>query len=211
MEFIDISLALSPQLPTWPGNAAYELQPVKRIASGDSSNVSRAVLGTHTGTHIDAPRHFLDGGEGVDELRLADLIGRCTVAEVKVAPGRHPIEVSDIQRAAGTPPAERLLLKTPNSQLWGTSAFTPDFAYLSPDAAQWMVGAGVRLVGIDYLSIEEFRKEGAPTHHILLGAGVIIVEGLNLARVTPGIYELICLPLRLERSDGSPARVILRR
>jgi arylformamidase len=209
-KFFDISLPLTPQLPTWPGNARYEFQPVKRIASGDSSNVSRVVLGTHSGTHIDAPRHFFDQGRTVDELPLDQLVGPCLVVELELEPGRTPITAGDLQRAVGAGRPERLLLKTPNSGLWGTRDFTPDFAYLSPEAAEWVVASGIRLVGIDYLSIEEFRRSGAPTHHILLGAEVIIIEGLNLADVSPGAYDLACLPLRLVGSDGAPARVILR-
>jgi arylformamidase len=209
-KIIDISLPLSPRLPTWPGNAPYEFHPVKRMASGDSSNVSQIVLGTHSGTHVDAPRHFFDDGRTVDALPLEQLVGACVVVELSVAPGRTPITTADLRRVVPAPAPERLLLKTPNSRLWGTSDFTPDFSYLAPDAAEWMVSAGIRLVGIDYLSIEEFKRSGAPTHHILLGAGVIIIEGLNLAAVEPGEYELTCLPLRLVDSDGAPARVILR-
>lgn len=209
-KIIDISLPLSSRLPTWPGNAPYQFEPVKRMASGDSANVSRVVLGTHSGTHVDAPRHFMDAGRAVDELPLDSLIGPCRVVDVPVAPGRSPITAAEIARGAGSPPARRLLLKTPNSSLWSSGAFTPDFAYVTPEAARWIVNAGVRLVGVDYLSIEEFKKPGAPAHHILLEAGVVIIEGLNLAAVTPGDYELVCLPLRIEDSDGAPARVVLR-
>ena len=210
MKILDISLPLSGQLPTWPGNPRYEFHPVKRLASGDSSNVSRLEIGTHSGTHVDAPRHFLDQGRTVDELPLHELIGPCLVVEPGVAPGRTPITEAVLERALAGRRPERLLLKTPNSRLWRTSDFTPDFAYLDPEAAQWAVSAGVRVVGIDYLSVEEFKRSGAPTHHILLDAGVVIIEGLNLADVEPGEYELICLPLRIAGSDGAPARVILR-
>lgn len=209
-KIIDVSLPYSPRLPTWPGNAPYEFQPVKRLASGDSSNVSRIQLGTHSGTHVDAPRHFLNDGRSVDQLDLAGLVGPCLVAEIPVAPGRMPITPVDLERAVGRAAPERLLLKTPNSRLWSTSDFSPDFAFISPEAARWLVTSGVRLVGIDYLSVEEFRKPGAPTHHVLLSAGVIIIEGLNLAHVEPGRYELVCLPLLLEGSDGAPARAILQ-
>jgi arylformamidase len=210
MKTFDISLPLSPRLPTWPGNPPFELEPRQRMASGASANVSRLVLGTHSGTHVDAPRHFFDGRAGVDELPLDELVGSCRVVEIDVPPGRHPIGVSEIQRGAGGPPPRRLLLKTANSRLWNGAPFTSEFIYVTPEAAEWLVASGVRLVGVDYLSIEEFRKPGAPAHRTLLGAGVVIVEGLNLANVPPGPYELICLPLRIEGSDGSPARVILR-
>jgi arylformamidase len=209
MKIIDISLPLSGQVPIWPGNAGYGLEPVKRMASGDSSNVSKLVIGTHTGTHVDAPRHFLDSGTDVAGLALTDLLGPCTVAEIPAPSGRVSLGAPAIERAAGSPVPRRLLLKTPNSRLWAGEGFSPDFASVSPEAAQWLVTNGVRLVGIDYLSIEAFKNPGAPTHHILLGAGVIIVEGLNLADVAPGAYELVCLPLPLVGSDGAPARVIL--
>jgi arylformamidase len=211
MKILDVSLPLSDGLPTWPGNAPYEFHAVKRMASGAASNVSQIVLGTHSGTHVDAPRHFFDEGRTVDELPLEQLVGSCLVADIAVPPGRSPVTAADLEQAVAGRPPERLLLKTPNSRLWGTADFTPDFAYVAPDAAEWMVRSGIRLVGIDYLSIEEFKKSGAPTHHILLGAGVVIIEGLNLAHVEPGEYELTCLPLLVEGSDGAPARVILRR
>jgi arylformamidase len=211
MKILDISLPLSPRLPTWPGNAPFRFEPVKRMSAGDSANVSRVQLGTHSGTHVDAPRHFVDSGRPVDELALDDLIGPCRVAEIAVPPGRSPISAEAVRHGAGAPPATRLLLKTPNSSLWTSGAFTPDFAYVTPDAAQWIVTAGIRLVGIDYLSIEGFKTPGAPTHHLLLGAGIVIIEGLNLANVEPGEYELVCLPLPIEGSDGAPARVVLRR
>jgi arylformamidase len=214
MPIIDISLPLSAQLPTWPGNAPFEWTPVKRLASGGSSNVSRLVLGSHSGTHVDAPRHFFDDGEGVGELSLDVLMGPCRVVEVEgdtfpAGQGRG-IGLPELRRAAGSPP-ERLLLKTRNSTLWARDDFSPDFASLTPEAAAWAVAHGVRLVGIDYLSIERFKSPGAPTHHTLLAAAVVVIEGLNLADVAPGAYELICLPLRIPGADGAPARVVLRR
>ena len=209
MRFVDISLPLSPHLPTWPGNTSFQLDPVKRLAKGDSANVSRFVSGTHSGTHVDAPRHFLDDGAGVDELSLEDLIGPCAVVELDVADGSS-VSGEELQRAVGTPPASRLLLKTANSKLWRRAEFTPRFVSLAPDAAEWLVAEGVRVIGIDYLSIETFRRPGAPAHHALLAARIVIIEGLDLADVVPGSYELICLPLRLAGADGSPARVVLR-
>ncbi len=210
MKILDISLPLSPSLPVWPGNPPFEFHAVQRMAQGGSSNVSRVVMGTHTGTHVDAPRHFFDGGPGVDELPLDELVGPCDVVEIGGPRGRQPIGVADLQRATGARPPRRLLLKTANSSLWDGRGFTSDFVYVSPEAAEWLVDAGVRVLGVDYLSVEEFKKRGAPTHHTLLGAGVVVIEGLNLATVVPGSYELICLPLRIAGSDGSPARVILR-
>lgn len=213
MPFLDISLPLTADLPAWPGSPTVRLEPVDRRARGDAANTSRLVLGSHSGTHVDAPRHFLDEGPGVDALPLDTLIGPCEVVEAgpdSPAGTNGGIGAAALQRSAGTPTPRRLLLKTSNSELWSRPAFTPDFVYLEPDAAEWLVASGVRLVGVDYLSIERFKRPGAPAHHILLRAGVVIVEGLNLAGVAPGSYELICLPLRLPGADGSPARVILR-
>lgn len=212
MEFIDISVPISSLIPVWPGNPGVDIEPVSRIANGASSNVSRMSLGTHTATHIDAPRHFLAGGAGVDELSLADLVGPCQVVEIATAADAPDgITAADLQRACGGSPPPRLLLKTRNSRLWDGRGFSREFAHLTPDAAEWIVGAGVRVVGIDYLSIERFKAPGAPVHRTLLGAGVIIIEGLNLAAVTPGSYELMCLPLLVSGADGAPARAILRR
>jgi arylformamidase len=209
MQIIDISVPISSQMPTWPGNPATQISAFKRIAQGASSNVSQVMLGSHTGTHVDAPRHFLDGRAGVDELPLDVLIGPCRVLELPDATG---ITADDLRAAAaGSPPGARLLLKTRNSALWDGRPFSSDFAHLTPDGAEWLVAAGVRLVGIDYLSIERFKAQGAPVHHILLGADVVIIEGLNLANVTAGPYEMICLPLKLAGADGAPARVVVSR
>ncbi|HSL20731.1 MAG TPA: cyclase family protein [Vicinamibacterales bacterium] len=207
MKIIDISQLLSSRIHVWPGNPPFALEPVQSIAGGDSANVSRLVLGSHTGTHVDAPRHFFAEGVGVDELALAQLIGPCRVVDTG---GTRNITAADLQRAVGPIAPERLLLKTGNGRLWQQPGFSTEFAHLTADAAQWVVTAGVRLVGIDYLSIEEYHKPGAPAHHALLGAGVIVIEGLDLAAVAPGTYELICLPLRIAGADGAPVRAVLR-
>lgn len=206
MTFIDVSVPLSAAVPTYPGNPQFELTPVKRLAAGDSANVSRLFLGTHTGTHIDAPRHFFDAGVGVDALPLELLIGPAQVVEV----GGRAIEPEGLRHVdlSGT---VRLLLKTRNSALWQSPEFSREYAFLTERAARHLVAQGVKVVGIDYLSVEEFRKPGAPAHHVLLGNGVIIIEGLNLSQVEPGVYEMICLPLRIVGGDGAPARVVLKR
>jgi arylformamidase len=203
----DVTLPLTDSLPTYPGDPAFELAAVKRIAEGASSNVSRLTLGTHAGTHVDAPRHFFDDGMDAAELPLDVLIGQARVVAIDAARAIEPSHLAP--GAIGS--ATRLLLKTRNSTLWRSRDFRPDFSFLSEQGARRLVAAGVRLVGIDYLSIEEFKKPGAPAHRALLGAGVVIIEGLNLAGVEPGDYELYCLPLRLVGADGAPARVVLRR
>jgi arylformamidase len=204
---LDVSVPLSTGIPAYPGNPAFELHAVKRIAAGGSSNVSRVVMGTHTGTHVDAPLHFLDGGMPIDELSLDLLIGRAHVIDVR---HRGGITAADLA-AAGLREDIRVLLKTPNSAFWGASEFREDYTYLTEAGARYLVDQGVKLVGIDYLSIEQFKKTGAPAHRALLAQGVIIIEGLNLAEAEPGTYEMFCLPLRIAGADGAPARVVLKR
>lgn len=205
--FIDVSVPLAAGLPAYPGNPAFELQPVKRIAEGGSSNVSRLVLGTHTGTHVDAPWHFFDEGPGADALALELLIGRARVLSIarRGGIGREDLE------GAGLREDIRVLLKTANSGFWGGDAFRTDYAHLTESGAKYLVEQGVKVVGIDYLSIEEFKKPGAPAHRALLSAGVVIIEGLNLAAAEPGTYDMYCLPLRVTGADGAPARVVLKR
>jgi arylformamidase len=205
--FIDVSVPLVNGIPAFPGNPEFELQPVKRIAEGASSNVSRLVLGTHTATHIDAPLHFFDGMAGAESLPLELLLGRARVVEIAKRGG---IGRSDLA-AAGLREDLRVLLKTPNSALWNTAAFHQDYTFLDESGALYLLEQGVKVVGIDYLSIEQFKKAGAPTHRALLAQGVIIIEGLNLADVDPGMYEMYCLPLPIRGGDGAPARVVLKR
>ena len=204
---LDVSVPLAPGLPAYPGNPEFELQPIKRIAEGGSSNVSRVVMGTHTGTHVDAPRHFFDGTAGVDGLALDLLIGRAHVVDM---PRRGGITVDDLTRA-GLREDLRVLLRTPNSALWNGTAFKQDYTYLTEDGARYLAAQGVKVVGIDYLSVEQFKKAGAPAHRALLSQGVIIIEGLNLSDAEPGMYEMYCLPLRIAGGDGAPARVVLKR
>jgi arylformamidase len=205
--FLDVSVPLAAGIPTYPGNPAFELDPVKRLADGASSNVSRLVIGTHTGTHVDAPRHFFDEGIAVDALALDLLIGRARVIDL---PRRGGITADDLA-AAGLREDLRVLLKTPNSALWNGSAFREDYTHLTEDGARYLVEQGVKVVGIDYLSVEQFKKPGAPAHRALLSAGTVIIEGLDLSDAEAGMYELYCLPLRVAGADGAPARVVLKR
>ncbi len=207
MKLIDVSVPLDPALPTYPGNTPFSLESIKRLARGDSSNVSTVHMSVHAGTHVDAPRHFFDSGSGAESLPLDILCGRARVVELTV---RSAITAQDL---AGFDLREdvRLLLKTQNSRLWGSPAFHDGFIGVAESAARFLVDRGVKLVGVDYLSVEPFKTPGAPSHHVLLGAGTIIIEGLNLRDVDPGTYEMFCLPLPIVGSDGAPARVILRR
>jgi arylformamidase len=205
---IDVSVLLRPGLPTYPGNQPFEFEAVKRIANGDSANVSKVLMGTHSGTHVDAPRHFFDDGPGVDALPLDLLMGRTRVIDVPVRGGITEQHLA----SAGLREDLRVLLRTPNSALWNTDdGFHEDYTYIAENGARYLVEQGVKVVGVDYLSVEQFRKPGAPAHHALLGGGVVIIEGLDLSEAEAGAYEMYCLPLRIEGSDGAPARVVLRR
>jgi arylformamidase len=209
MRVHDVTAPLREDLPTWPGEEGLRRRVVKDLAKGDSSTVSHLSLGAHTGTHIDAPVHFIDGGTGIDALALDALVGPALVAGLEELQG--PITAGDLE-AAVPDGAERLLLKTRNSG-WSASdtSFRQDFVALDPSAAEWCVSHDVRLVGIDYLSIEPFGsgRQGHPVHRALLGAGVVIVEGLDLAATDPGRYVVAALPLAVPGSDGAPARVVL--
>ena len=207
MRLIDVSVPLDAQLPTYPHNTPFSLEPIKRIARGDSSNVSALHMSAHTGTHVDAPRHFFDQGAGTESLALELLIGRARVIEIDSRAGiaaedLAPLDLSD---------DIRVLIKTHNSRLWGSPEFHQDYVGVTDSGAKYLVAHGIKVVGVDYLSVEKFHNPGAPAHHVLLGAGTIVIEGLNLHEVDPGVYEMFCLPLRVVGSDGAPARVVLRR
>jgi len=207
MKLIDVSVPLDANLPSYPGNTPFTLEPIKRIAQGGSSNVSSIHLSAHSGTHVDAPRHFFDSGPGTEALALDMLMGRTRVIELTT---RKAITAEDL---SGFDLSEdiRLLIKTANSRLWGSPEFHADYVGVGESAAKHLVEHGIKVVGVDYLSVEALHTPGAPAHHTLLGAGVIVIEGLNLRDVEPGIYEMFCLPLAIVGSDGAPARVVLRR
>ena len=205
---VDVSVLLAPGLATYPGNPPFAIAPVHRIADGHSSNNSQLTMGTHTGTHVDAPLHFFDGRPGVDAMPLELLIGRARVIDL---PHRGGITEAHLA-AAGLREDLRVLLRTPNSALWNTSdGFHTDYTYLTEGGAKFLVGQGVKVVGVDYLSVEQYKKAGAPAHKALLGSDVIIIEGLNLSEAEAGQYEMYCLPLRVAGADGAPARVVLKR
>ncbi len=207
MKLIDVSVALDATLPTYPGNTPFSLEAIKRIARGDSSNVSSLHMSAHAGTHVDAPRHFLDDAPGAEALPLEMLMGRTRVVEIE---SRRGISAEDLQPIDFAEDI-RVLFKTPNSRLWGSAEFHAAFVGITQSGARFIVDHGIKVVGVDYLSVEPYKTPGAPAHHVLLGGGTIVIEGLNLRDVEPAIYDMICLPLRLVGSDGAPARVVLRR
>jgi arylformamidase len=206
MKLIDITVPLDSNLPVYPGNTPFTLEPIKRIARGDSSNVSTLHMSAHAGTHVDAPRHFLDDGGGVDALPIELLCGRARVVEITSRRGIGPDDLSESDLSEDI----RLLIKTHNSRLWGSAEFRSDYIGMTEAGARYLVERGVKVLGVDYLSVEEFKTPGAPAHHVLLGGGTIVIEGLNLRDVEPGTYDLFCLPLRIVGADGAPARVVLR-
>jgi arylformamidase len=208
MTIYDISVPLGEDTPVYPGDPPIEIIEHTSMADGDSSNVTHLSLGAHSGTHIDAPFHFSRQGKRIDELALDIFFGQAQVVEVSARDGYVTRDELIEQVEEGT---ERLLLKTANSRLWQKSGFEKGFVHLSLKAAEWIVKAGIKLVGIDYLSIEKFDSPDHAVHRMLLENSVVILEGINLFYVPPGTYKLICLPLRIKGGDGSPARAILIR
>ena len=207
MKLIDVSVPLDAQLPTYPHNTPFSLEAIKRIARGDSSDVSTLHMSAHSGTHVDAPRHFFDEGAGTESLPLELLMGRTRVIEVGSRTGVTAEDLAGFDLSDDI----RVLIKTHNSQLWGSPAFHTDYVGVTESGAKHLVDHGIKVVGVDYLTVEVFKNPGAPAHHALLGAGTIVIEGLDLRDVEPGIYDMCCLPLRIVGSDGAPARVVLRR
>ncbi|HEY0099036.1 MAG TPA: cyclase family protein [Pyrinomonadaceae bacterium] len=212
MPIYDISVAISPETtPTYPGDPAIEIVSWAAIARGDAANVTFLHMGAHTATHVDAPAHFIEHAPQVSAMPLDALIGEARVVELD-----ETIECINASHVAAHVPAgtTRVLFKTRNSNFWRSEgrAFRPDFTHLTLEGARALKERGVRLVGIDYLSIEKFKSETFETHTTLLSAGVVIVEGLDLHEVTAGLYELICLPLKIAAGsgDGAPARAVLR-
>jgi arylformamidase len=206
---IDVSLPIGADMLTWPGDPPVAVHPRSRMSNGDSANVSEIVMGSHTGTHVDPPFHFIDGAPTIDEVPLDALVGDAVVVDLRgIGDEITPDHLQTL--AAGT---QRVLFRTDNSALWEQDhvEFPDSYTSLSLEAARWLVQRRVRLVGTDFLSIERKGAPGHPVHVALLEAGVVIVEGLNLSGVEPGAYALTCLPLRVKGGDGAPARALLSR
>jgi arylformamidase len=205
--WIDISAPIYSGMVHWPGDPAVLIERVHELARGDAANVSKLELGAHTGTHMDAPRHFLADGAGLDEMPLDATIGPARVIGIEHPQAVLPAELE----GHNLQPGERVLFRTRNSErCWNNDQFVEDYVYISAAAARFLVQRQVRTVGIDYLSVGGYVHDGVETHQILLGAGIWLIEGLKLSAVKPGAYELICLPLRVVGADGAPARAILR-
>jgi arylformamidase len=208
VDYIDVTTPLRPGMPVYEGDPPVALERVAGLASGGVCNLSRLDFSLHSGTHIDAALHFIDGAPGVEATPLDALIGDAYVADATAVSGQiDAAALRGLQIPAG---CKRVLFKTTNSGLWESDAFSRDFVALTADAARELVRRGVRLAGIDYLSIAPFA-DPAPTHVALLEAGVVVLEGLDLRSVQPGPYRLLCLPLLVPGADGAPARTLLQR
>lgn len=207
-EVIDISVGLHDDMPVWPGSAGFRRTWTARLEQGDSANVSRFEADIHAGTHIDAPLHFVRDGIAANEIELDALLGTAYVAELGSV---DQITARALDRLQLPGHVRRLLLRTSNSLWWksGVREFRPDYVALARDAASWVAGRGIKTLGVDYLSVQRFG-DGPETHQILLGAGVVIIEGLDLSQAPEGFYELLCLPLKLIGAEGAPARAVLR-
>ena len=207
-DWIDVSVPLHSGMVHWPDNPPVRIEYMLHMSRGDICNVSTLSMGSHTATHMDAPFHFLPQGKWLHEMPLDAAIGRARVIEIRDPESIKPGELRSHNIRLG----ERLLFKTKNStRCWKTDTFVEDFVYLSQEAARYLASVGVLTVGIDYLSVGGYTKDGVETHRALLEADIWIIEGLDLSQVEPGMYELICLPLRIDGSDGAPARAILRK
>jgi arylformamidase len=211
MKIYDVTVPISNQTPVYEGDPAVKIETSNAISRGDAANVTGLCFGAHTATHVDAPNHFIEGTRKVHELDLEKLIGDVRVVEVDA--DIIAISAADVKNAY-LQGVERVLFKTRNSQFWNDlqQKFRKDFTYLEPEAAQELVDLGIKLVGIDYLSVEKFSSQDFATHIVLLEKEVVIIEGLDLREVPAGDYELICLPLKIisDTGDGAPARTILR-
>ena len=207
MEWIDISVPLKTGMVHWPGDPKVSIKRVRDAEKGDRNTLSEMCMGAHSGTHMDAPLHFVRGGAGIDRFPLDIAIGRAKVIEIGDVESikTEELERHDIRRG------ERILFKTKNSShVWQSDEFVEDFVHISIEAAVFLAERGVGLIGVDYLSVGGYKRDGSEVHQTLLGAGIWLIEGLDLFKVSAGEYELVCLPLKIVDGDGAPARAVVR-
>ena len=204
---LDVTVPITNSMPVWPGDPQVRLSPKSHLSRDKSHTVKLTAIemGSHTGTHVDAPYHFVEGGKRLHEIPLEQLTGKATVLEIA---GVRSIGLGNLEHLKWDG-IERVLFKTDNSKHWQDGKFYEEFIYLEPDGAEFLVQRGIQLVGIDYLSIDKFKSERHPTHFALLTRDIVILEGLNLSKVPAGEYTLLALPLNLQDADGAPSRVIL--
>jgi len=206
MKLYDATLAIHEKMVIFPGDPPFKKEPVSQTQTGDDVNLTRITMGTHLGTHVDPPAHFIENGATVDQLSLETLVGPGVVADLR---GCSQIDRRALEKAS-IADTKRVLMKTDNGPLLLEPPFHQDYVHLTEDGARYLVECKVCLVGIDYLSIEHHENPGSPVHHLLLEAGVLVVEGVHLLEIPPGEYEVLCLPLKIKGADGAPARVLLR-
>lgn len=208
MKIHDITLTINPEMPVWPGDMPVWLERVKKIEEGETDNLSQIKMGVHTGTHLDAPYHFVNEGVKIDEMPLETFMGACQV--IQVGDQVDIVTAEEIKLAKVDPGIPRILIKSRNSREWlkPNPPFNRDFVGISVDGAEALVKLGMKFVGIDYLSVAPFSM-GKPVHDVLLKAGMALLEGADLSRVKPGVYTLVCLPLKLGATEGSPTRAVL--
>lgn len=205
--WIDVTVGLKDGMPHWPGDPACKIRRVVSMDDGAVCNLTHLSMSAHTATHMDAPRHFIADGQTMEQMPMEAVIGRCRVIEMKSRSQISAKELQSLRLRRG----ERVLFKTRNSaRSWKMDEFDKDFVSIRQDAAAYLVEREVMTVGVDYLSIGGFEKDGVETHQIMLGAGIWVIEGLDLSKVKPGSYDLICLPLKIIGADGAPCRVVLR-
>jgi arylformamidase len=205
-DWIDISVPLRSGLLTWPDDPAARITRIQDLSNGDACTVSHLAMSAHTGTHVDAPAHYLAGGATLDDMPHDATVGPACVVAVPDAAAIGAGTLADLGLHRG----DRVLFRTRNSERrWSERAFDERYVALSPEAARLLVEVGARAVGVDGPSVDAWHG-GDAVHRILLGAGIWIIEGLDLASATPGRYELLCLPLRIADAEGAPARALLR-
>ncbi len=206
--WMDVSVPVFEGMVHWPGDPAFAFEWFLELGKNSSPcNVSRLSLGTHTGTHMDAPLHFIRNGRTIDQLPLDATIGPARIIPIKDRESIKPAELKPFRLRKG----ERILFQTRNStRSWKLKKFDEDFVFISKEAAAYIADKEIRTVGVDYLSVGGFRKDGVETHQALLGAGIWVIEGLNLAKAKPGRCELLCLPLKIIGAEGAPARAVIR-
>jgi arylformamidase len=204
----DVTVPITNTMPVWPGDPPVHLHAQSHLSRDKSHTVRLTAIemGSHTGTHVDAPFHMIEGGKRVDEFPLDTLTGKATVFSVS---GLRSLGRRDLEQLDWSGEPERVLFKTENSNHWQDGKFYEEFVYLDPGGAEFLVEHGVRLVGIDYLSIDRFKSESHPSHFVLLKKNIVILEGLDLSAVPAGEYTLVALPLNIKGADGAPTRVIL--
>lgn len=203
---IDVTPPLREGMPIYTGNPPFTLRVVRDVAEGAHSTLSEVTMGTHSGLHVDAPAHFIAGAPGLESLGLEPLVGPARVLGIEAW---SAISAEELE-AHGIAEGERVLLRTRNSRLWAQEGFVPDYVHLSTEAAEYLASVRPLCVGIDYLSVGGHQTNGTEVHRALLSAGIAIIEGLDLSGAEPGLYDFVCLPLRLEAAEAAPARAILR-